>query len=101
VLSFGHKRVGSSHLNYSVYHDRYQRIDEIKCLDTNPAGGLGALRGGGLADGVEPSSAGSPGTSAMTFARPSPTGVWHESAVTDWGHGDACMADGRESGGGE
>jgi ketosteroid isomerase-like protein len=25
VLSFGHMRDGSSHLNYSVYHDRYRR----------------------------------------------------------------------------
>jgi hypothetical protein len=43
VLSFGQMRDGSSHLNYSVYHDRYQRtpdgwkfterVDEIKYLD--------------------------------------------------------------------
>lgn len=44
VLSFGQMREGSSHLNYSVYHDRYrrtpdgwkftERVDEIKYLDT-------------------------------------------------------------------
>jgi hypothetical protein len=42
-------RDGSSHLNYSVYHDRYQRtpegwrfaerVDEVKYLDTTPLGG--------------------------------------------------------------
>jgi len=46
VLSFGRFRDGGSHLNYSVYHDRYQRtpggwkfterVDEIKYLDTTP-----------------------------------------------------------------
>src|SRR5262249_56404600 len=49
VLSFGHMRDGSSHLNYSVYHDRYQRtpdgwkfterIDEVRYLDTTPLAG--------------------------------------------------------------
>jgi uncharacterized protein (TIGR02246 family) len=49
VLSFGHMRDGSSHRNYSVYHDRYQRtpdgwkfaerVDEIKYLDTTPLAG--------------------------------------------------------------
>ena len=49
VLSFGHMRDGSSHLNYSVYHDRYrrtpegwkftERADEIKYLDTTPLAG--------------------------------------------------------------
>ena len=49
VLSFGHMRDGSSHLNYSVYHDRYQRtpggwkfterVDEIRYLDTTPLAG--------------------------------------------------------------
>ena len=49
VLSFGQMRDGSSHLNYSVYHDRYQRtpdgwrfterVDEIKYLDTTPLAG--------------------------------------------------------------
>jgi uncharacterized protein (TIGR02246 family) len=44
VLSFGHMRDGSSHLNYSVYHDRYrrtpagwkfaERVDEVKYVDT-------------------------------------------------------------------
>ena len=49
VLSFGDMRDGGSHLNYSVYHDRYQRtpegwrfterVDEIKYLDTTPLAG--------------------------------------------------------------
>jgi hypothetical protein len=49
VLSFGHMRDGNSHLNYSVYHDRYrrtpegwkftERADEIKYLDTTPLAG--------------------------------------------------------------
>jgi uncharacterized protein (TIGR02246 family) len=49
VLSFGHMRDGGSHLNYSVYHDRYrrtpdgwkftERVDEIKYLDTTPLAG--------------------------------------------------------------
>lgn len=44
VLSFGHKLDGDSHLNYSVYHDRYrrtpegwqfaERVDEVMYLDT-------------------------------------------------------------------
>jgi hypothetical protein len=42
-------RDGSSHLNYSVYHDRYrrtpdgwkftERVDEVKYLDTTPLAG--------------------------------------------------------------
>lgn len=42
-------RDGSSHLNYAVYHDRYQRtsegwkfterVYEVKYLDTTPLGG--------------------------------------------------------------
>jgi len=49
VLSFGHMRDGSAHLNYSVYHDRYrrtpegwkftERADQIKYLDTTPLAG--------------------------------------------------------------
>ena len=49
VLSFGDMRDGSSHLNYSVYHDRYERtsegwrfterVDEVKYLDTTPLAG--------------------------------------------------------------
>jgi ketosteroid isomerase-like protein len=49
VLSFGRMRDGSSHLNHSVYHDRYrrtpegwkftERADEIKYLDTTPLPG--------------------------------------------------------------
>jgi uncharacterized protein (TIGR02246 family) len=49
VLSFGQMRDGNSHLNYSVYHDRYQRtpdgwkftdrVDEVKYLDTTALAG--------------------------------------------------------------
>ena len=49
VLSFGRFRDGGSHLNYSVYHDRYQRtpdgwkfterVYEIRYLDTTPLAG--------------------------------------------------------------
>lgn len=49
VLSFGKLRDGGSHLNYSVYHDRFQRTadgwrfsersDEVKYLDTTPLTG--------------------------------------------------------------
>jgi ketosteroid isomerase-like protein len=49
VLSFGQMRDRGSHLNYSVYHDRYrrtpegwkfaERADEIKYLDTTPLAG--------------------------------------------------------------
>jgi ketosteroid isomerase-like protein len=49
VQSFGHMRDGSSHLNYSAYHDRYrrtpdgwkftERINEIRYVDTTPLAG--------------------------------------------------------------
>jgi uncharacterized protein (TIGR02246 family) len=49
VLSFGRFRDGGSHLNYSVYHDRYQRtrdgwkfaerVDEVRYLDTSALAG--------------------------------------------------------------
>ncbi|HYJ68545.1 MAG TPA: nuclear transport factor 2 family protein [Nocardioidaceae bacterium] len=49
VLTFGQMREGNSHLNYSVYHDRYrrtpdgwkfaERVDEVKYLDTSPLTG--------------------------------------------------------------
>jgi len=49
VLSFGGMRDGSSHLNYSVYHDRYrrtpdgwrfaERVDEVVYVDTTPLAG--------------------------------------------------------------
>jgi ketosteroid isomerase-like protein len=49
VLSFGRFRDGGSHLNYSVYHDRYrrtpdgwkftERVDEVLYLDTTPLSG--------------------------------------------------------------
>ncbi|MEV2273797.1 nuclear transport factor 2 family protein [Nonomuraea africana] len=49
VSEFGRMRDGSSHLNYSVYHDRYQRtpdgwkfterVYEVKYVDTTPLAG--------------------------------------------------------------
>jgi ketosteroid isomerase-like protein len=49
VLSFGRMRDDSSHLNYSVYHDRYrrtpdgwkfaERADEVRYLDTSTLAG--------------------------------------------------------------
>jgi uncharacterized protein (TIGR02246 family) len=49
VLTFGRFRDGGSHLNYSVYHDRYQRtpegwkfaerVDEVVYLDTSALAG--------------------------------------------------------------
>jgi ketosteroid isomerase-like protein len=49
ISEFGHLRDGSSQLNYSVYHDRYQRtpdgwkfaerVYEVRYLDTTPLGG--------------------------------------------------------------
>lgn len=49
VLTFGELREAGSHLNYSVYYDRYQRtpegwkfserVDEVKYLDTTPLSG--------------------------------------------------------------
>ena len=49
VLTFGRFRDGGSHLNYSVYHDRYQRtpdgwkfaerVDEVRYLDTSALAG--------------------------------------------------------------
>ena len=49
VSEFGRFRDGSSQLNYSVYHDRYQRtpdgwkfaehVYEVRCLDTTPLAG--------------------------------------------------------------
>src|SRR5262249_46349792 len=60
VLSFGHMRDGSSHLNYSVYHDRYhrppdgwkftERIDEVRYLDTPPLAGSAPHAAGTPAD---------------------------------------------------
>ena len=55
VLSFGQMRDGSSHLNYSVYHDRYQRtpegwkfterVDEVRYVDTTALAGSAPSRG--------------------------------------------------------
>jgi ketosteroid isomerase-like protein len=49
IAEFGRMRDGSSHLNYSVYHDRYQRtsdgwkfaerVYEVRYLDTSPLTG--------------------------------------------------------------
>lgn len=49
VLTFGRFRDGGSHLNYSAYHDHYQRtpdgwkfaerVDEVRYLDTSPLTG--------------------------------------------------------------
>jgi ketosteroid isomerase-like protein len=49
ITELGHKRDGTSELNYSLYHDRYQRtldgwkfterVYEIKYLDTTPLAG--------------------------------------------------------------
>ncbi|MGP4086679.1 nuclear transport factor 2 family protein [Streptomyces sp. KR55] len=49
IAEFGRMRDGSSHLNHSVYHDRYQRtsdgwkfterVYEIRYLDTTPLAG--------------------------------------------------------------
>jgi hypothetical protein len=48
-------RDGSSHLNYAVYHDRYQRtpdgwkfterVYEVRYLDTTPLAGSAPARG--------------------------------------------------------
>lgn len=49
IAEFGRMRDGSSHLNYSVYHDRYQRtldgwkfaerVYQVRYLDTTPLAG--------------------------------------------------------------
>jgi ketosteroid isomerase-like protein len=54
VQSFGQMRDGSSHLNYSAYHDRYkrtpdgwkftERINEIRYVDTTPLAGSAPAR---------------------------------------------------------
>ena len=56
VLTFGRFRDGGSHLNYSVYHDRYQRtgdgwkfterVYEVRYLDTTPLSGTAPQSGG-------------------------------------------------------
>ena len=71
VLSFGHMRDGSSHLNYSVYHDRYrrtpegwkftERADEIKYLDTTPLAGSPPQSSSGGARPRPAPAAGRPG----------------------------------------
>src|SRR5882757_3806069 len=59
VLTFGRFRDGGSHLNYSVYHDRYrrtaegwkfaERVDEVVYLDTTPLTGAPPLAAGAAA----------------------------------------------------
>jgi ketosteroid isomerase-like protein len=54
VLSFGRFRDGGSHLNYSVYHDRYrrtpdgwrfiERVDEVRYVDTTALAGSAPVR---------------------------------------------------------
>jgi ketosteroid isomerase-like protein len=54
VQSFGQMRDGSSHLNYSAYHDRYQRtpdgwrfaerVNEIRYVDSSPLAGSAPAR---------------------------------------------------------
>ena len=60
VSEFGRLRDGSSHLNYSVYHDRYQRtpdgwkfakrVYEVRYLDTTPLAGSAPHAAGALAN---------------------------------------------------
>ena len=64
VAEFGHGRDGTSHLNYGLYHDRYQRtpdgwkfterVYEVIYLDTTPLAGSAprAARGGRRPGGV-------------------------------------------------
>ena len=57
VSEFGHMRDGSSQLNYSLYHDRYQRtpdgwkfaerVYEVRYLDTTPLAGSAPNAAGG------------------------------------------------------
>jgi ketosteroid isomerase-like protein len=54
VAELGRFRDGSSHVNYSIYHDRYQRtpdgwkfterVYEVKYLDSSPLAGTAAAR---------------------------------------------------------
>jgi uncharacterized protein (TIGR02246 family) len=51
ILEFGRQRDGSSHLNYALYHDRYERsadgwkfaerVFEVKYADSSPLAGQG------------------------------------------------------------
>jgi ketosteroid isomerase-like protein len=57
IAELGHLREGGSHLNYSVYHDRYQRtpdgwkfterVYEVRYLDTTPLAGSAPHAAGG------------------------------------------------------
>jgi ketosteroid isomerase-like protein len=50
VSEFGRFRDGRSQLNYSVYHDRYQRVYEVRYLDTTPLAGSAPHAAGTLAN---------------------------------------------------
>jgi ketosteroid isomerase-like protein len=60
IAEFGRLRDGRSHLNYAVYHDRYQRtpdgwkfrerVYEVSYLDTTPLAGSAPRAAGTLAD---------------------------------------------------
>jgi ketosteroid isomerase-like protein len=70
IAEFGRLHDGSSHLNYGVYHDRYQRTPagwkfaertyEIMYLDTTPLPG----RAPRAQDGAQPMTASSPSTTS-------------------------------------
>jgi ketosteroid isomerase-like protein len=57
ITELGHMRDGSSQLNYSVYHDRYQRtadgwkfterVYEVRYMDTSPLAGSSPHAAGG------------------------------------------------------
>jgi hypothetical protein len=67
IAEFGRMRDGSSHLNYSVYHDRYQctpdgwkfaeRAYEVRYLDTTPLSASAPPRGGGALEPADPDPA--------------------------------------------
>lgn len=60
ISEFGRTRDGSSHLNFSVYHDRYQRtpdgwkfterVYEVRYFDTTPLAGSAPHSAGAFAD---------------------------------------------------
>jgi hypothetical protein len=55
ISELGHVRDGGSQLNYSVYHDRYERtrddwkfterVYDVRYLDTTPLAGSATVRG--------------------------------------------------------
>ncbi|MEV0704727.1 nuclear transport factor 2 family protein [Saccharopolyspora sp. NPDC050389] len=64
IAEFGRMRDGSSHLNYAIYHDRYQRtpdgwkfaerVYEVRYLDTTPLAGSAPGGRARIAAGPEP-----------------------------------------------